>query len=75
MIMHKESILIARDATNIEVTHDAILQTVKKSPRPSSTTIWSISISGDLESDDPKNAAHLLEELQEQVAKIRAAYA
>jgi BRCT domain type II-containing protein len=74
MITHKESIFIERDATGIEQSVSVTAGTQKKI-KPTAITVWSISITGDLETDDPKEATRLLEELQGQVTKIRAAYA
>jgi hypothetical protein len=73
MIKHKESISISRDACNVEASWKST-GGFKEKIKTTVDSAWSIFISGDLESDDPKTAISLLDDLQRQVEKIRAAY-
>jgi hypothetical protein len=43
-------------------------------PRAKSSARWRLEVEGDVEFDDPMLAVPLLEELQEQINKIKAAY-
>lgn len=69
MITHKVTVVLQRE-TNEQFASSHMIP-----PRRTiATNRWEILIAGDMGSDDPAAAQPLLQELQEQVDKIRGAY-